>query len=315
LIITRPNSQTEETKTAHPQSDFQLNGSPLCERPNLNKQMKPKQLQLMALALGFVGAAFTAQADLTVVPTTGSSDGNPPGTLYTVMQSLLGDPSYNVNSPANRVDDSSDQVWTSAGNSGGSTMVLTIAGYSGVNAFGIYDLADPGKTLQIFGGGTAAGTSVSITFNSGTVTVNGHSLDVGSDFGFYLATPGSPTGYWYSQESLNEESPGNYGGDHMVTLTTGTDQSLNLSAAGLGSAAVPGNVTVPWDTGSYILGWEDLPVSGPNEGDNDYQDMIVEVSGVTPVPEATTIIAGALLLLPLGASTLRILRRSRTQIS
>ena len=32
---------------------------------------------------------------------------------------------------------------------------------------------------------------------------------------------------------------------------------------------------------------------------------------VVPVPEATTMIAGALLLLPLGASTLRILRRNR----
>jgi hypothetical protein len=32
---------------------------------------------------------------------------------------------------------------------------------------------------------------------------------------------------------------------------------------------------------------------------------------VVPVPEPTTIIAGALLLLPLGASTLRILRRNR----
>jgi hypothetical protein len=34
--------------------------------------------------------------------------------------------------------------------------------------------------------------------------------------------------------------------------------------------------------------------------------------GVTAVPEASTIIAGALLLLPFGASTLRILRRNRT---
>jgi hypothetical protein len=31
-----------------------------------------------------------------------------------------------------------------------------------------------------------------------------------------------------------------------------------------------------------------------------------------PVPEAGTVLAGALLLLPIGASTLRILRKSRT---
>jgi hypothetical protein len=34
--------------------------------------------------------------------------------------------------------------------------------------------------------------------------------------------------------------------------------------------------------------------------------------GVTPVPEPTTMIAGALLLLPFGASTLRFLRKNRT---
>ena len=35
------------------------------------------------------------------------------------------------------------------------------------------------------------------------------------------------------------------------------------------------------------------------------------ITGTTPVPEASTVIAGALLLLPLGASALRILRRNR----
>jgi hypothetical protein len=36
------------------------------------------------------------------------------------------------------------------------------------------------------------------------------------------------------------------------------------------------------------------------------------VATITAVPEASTVIAGALLLLPFGASTLRILRRNRT---
>jgi hypothetical protein len=36
------------------------------------------------------------------------------------------------------------------------------------------------------------------------------------------------------------------------------------------------------------------------------------VSILAPVPEPTTMVAGALLLLPFGASTIRILRRNRT---
>jgi hypothetical protein len=36
-----------------------------------------------------------------------------------------------------------------------------------------------------------------------------------------------------------------------------------------------------------------------------------DLEGAAPVPEPTTMIAGALLLLPFGASTLRILRKGR----
>jgi len=265
--------------------------------------MKLQSLKLGTLAVGLVGAMLNAQAELTVVPTTGSFDGNPPGTLYTVMQSLLGSPTYDVNNPANRVNDSVDQVWN-VGPTGASTMVLTIAGYSGVNAFGIYNLSNPNQMIQIFAGGTAPTTSQTITYNSGTgkITVGANSLYVGSDFGFYMATPGSSTGYWYSQESLNND-----GGDHMVTLTTSTAETLTLQPG----SGIPGasGQTVAWNPGSYLLGWEDLPVAGSGKGDVDYQDMLVEVTGFTPVPEPTTMLAGAMLLLPFGASALRILRK------
>jgi len=50
--------------------------------------------------------------------------------------------------------------------------------------------------------------------------------------------------------------------------------------------------------------WYDLP-SGPPDSDWG----LISSSALVPVPEPTTLIAGALLLLPLGASTLRILRR------
>ena len=167
--------------------------------------------------------------------------------LYTVMQNLLGNPTYNVNDPANRVNDSFDQVWT-AGSSGASTMVLTIAGYSGVNSFGIYNLNNPSQTLLIFAGGTAPTTSQTVSFNNGTVTVGANSLYVGTDFGFYLATPGSSSGFWYSQESLNND-----GGDHMVTLTTSSPQTLILGQPTLGIPGPPGQ-TVAWNPGSYLLG-------------------------------------------------------------
>jgi hypothetical protein len=57
-------------------------------------------------------------------------------------------------------------------------------------------------------------------------------------------------------------------------------------------------------TTHYVIAFEDGT-------DFDFNDLVVEVSGVVPVPEPTTMLAGALLLLPFGASTLRILRKNR----
>ncbi len=48
----------------------------------------------------------------------------------------------------------------------------------------------------------------------------------------------------------------------------------------------------------------------PNGGWDKASDINVQVYG-TPVPEPSTVIAGALLLLPFGASTIRKLRKSR----
>ena len=265
--------------------------------------MKIKQSWIWPV-VGAMCSSLSAQADLTTVNTGGSWDGNPPGTLYTVMQSLIGNSGYNVNAAVNRVDDSSDQIWTAANGTGASTMLLTIAGFRGVNSFGIFNLSNPSQTLQIFGGGTSPTTSQSIGFDNGTVTVNGNSLHVGTDFGFYLNTPNNT---WYSVQGLNTYE-GDDGGDQMVTLKTSTSQLLNLSAPNLAGWGSPGG-TVAWNLGSFILGWEDLPVNGSDKGDVDYQDMVLEISGVTPVPEPTTVLAGAMLLLPFGIQTLRIFRK------
>lgn len=55
-------------------------------------------------------------------------------------------------------------------------------------------------------------------------------------------------------------------------------------------------ITGGTSAGNYVLAWEDLP----DLGDADYQDLVVEVSGVQPVPEPTTI-----LLFGLGVLVLR----------
>lgn len=73
-----------------------------------------------------------------------------------------------------------------------------------------------------------------------------------------------------------------------------------------------GNNYVEWDLTGLWDGKEDLYVVNNfvlNRPDNDYVGLShIQFTG-TPVPEPTTMIAGALLLLPFGVSTLRLLRR------
>jgi hypothetical protein len=68
--------------------------------------------------------------------------------------------------------------------------------------------------------------------------------------------------------------------------------------------------------GQETVAWAGVEIGNWDNGDNIIPASAnidsITVPGVAPVPEPTTMIAGALLLLPFGASTLRILRKKQT---
>jgi hypothetical protein len=111
-------------------------------------------------------------------------------------------------------------------------------------------------------------------------------------------------------------------GELRIGAIDWTDFNGEVLAAGNGtlfSFTLLVNAGAP--LGPSLLAWGDAgngPV-GLDYGDANFQDVILPSSGATinvvapvPVPESTTMIAGILLLVPLGASTLRILRKPRT---
>jgi hypothetical protein len=94
------------------------------------------------------------------------------------------------------------------------------------------------------------------------------------------------------------------------TVSTLTGTSGNLRATGFGGGIADANTLIGYVNAArgngtftqYLDTW-----LAPN--DNASQGLIW--NALTPVPEPTTIIAGALLLLPFGASTFRFVRKNR----
>ncbi|HTY88006.1 MAG TPA: hypothetical protein VMB80_11115 [Candidatus Acidoferrum sp.] len=101
-----------------------------------------------------------------------------------------------------------------------------------------------------------------------------------------------------------DQANGNNAYSDPTLSTGGVDRMVTFAVTGYLTSAGNINTWTAFSDGTthYVIAFEDGT-------DFDFNDLVVEVSGVTPVPEVGTVVAGALLLLPLGASTLRILRR------
>ena len=94
-------------------------------------------------------------------------------------------------------------------------------------------------------------------------------------FGFYLETP---NGIFYSDTALNGDAA-----DHMVAIQ-GNDKDMVDLLGNLGDGL--------WTSSEYVLAWEDLLAS--NGCDYDYNDMVVMVESVSPVPVPAALMLGML---------------------
>lgn len=185
-----------------------------------------------------------------------------------------------------------DELWSITG-AGGSvaTIIVELASFENTNRFGIYDPIT-GSSVQIFGGFRDAGEQALLSIKlDGSVFLNFSDTGIdfaGNVFGYYLDVPQADA-RWYSQTDLNVD-----GVDHLAAYQGTDTDTIQIEdlAAGL------------WTDNEFVLAWEDLYAGG----DQDYEDFVVIVESVLPVPEPLSV--GLLGVGLLGMGLARRRRRS-----
>lgn len=229
--------------------------------------------KLSTILLISILAVFLAAGSAMAVPFTYGSSGEK--SLQTILDEMTVTPSgaSSVNVLTDSVADDTDSSWQiTATGSSVATIVIELAGYAGTNSFGVYNGIN---SVQLFDGAASQGNSVTIGLwdnLDGTYNVEKNSANTGvvwnsPTFGYYLDTPGET---FFSDTTLNPDDT-----DHMVAFQGEGDWFQ-----------IPNRPAGTWTVDEYVLAWEDLY----NGGDKDYNDFVVMVESVQPIPEPATML-------------------------
>ena len=215
--------------------------------------------------------------------------------LDNVLNGIAVDGNIDIDVNSDMINDNGDSTWEITGSGmSAATFIIELAGFASSNTLGIYDSSDPTKRVLLFGGVDTAGSQAVISIKAdGSVYRNLEDTGIdfaGNSFGYYLdATVGSGNinSIFYSDTNLNAD-----GLDHMLAYQGTNSEDVRL----------PGLAPGEWTDNEFILAFEDL-LGG---GDFDYDDLVVMVESVQPVPEP-----GTMFLLGSGLLGLAAARKKR----
>lgn len=237
--------------------------------------------------LGLVGLAaaslFASQAFAT--PCAAGFDGGPTCIATTngygehTLEQILGAAGTDgsIFSAGNGINPYTQQLnpasyWAVAGTGGSeNTVMLTLTGNAAGLTFGIFDPTNIANTLTLFSGATAGYTTTLKTNGLGGFAATYYSADPlaastghasaafggGNLFGYFLKVGNT---FYYSDSALNSD---------------GTPRVVTYAGDGSNKIEATNGVFTP---GEYLQAWED-------GGDFDYNDFVVVVESVHPVPE------------------------------
>lgn len=241
---------------------------------------------LPRIATGCVLALATSLAHATYINDT-SSDG-PGKSLQEQLDLRTPDGFLDVNTQ----QASYDELWrVDSSTISSAFLAFELAGFANQNTMGIYDPSNPTQRLELFSGSSSAGALTLLReYAPGEYCIwigaCGNSISIAARvFGFYLTNARGQT--FYSQAGLNTDAASDGTTDHMVAFQ-GDGRPFDPTLWGAYS---------PFGPGEHVLAWEDLPL---NAGDRDYNDLVLIVESLTPVPAPASLALLATGLLVVG---------------